>query len=73
MPRKKIAAYTVGPTDRNSMNNNSFRSRNFLQFRYSLLTVFIWQNLNLSACSHRRMMILAYFETIFHTEFSQGY
>ena len=27
----------------------------------------------ISASSHRTSMILTYFETIFHTEFSQGY
>ena len=43
----------------------------FLLNRYSLLTVFIWQNLSISASGHRKNMILTYFESISQTEFRQ--
>ena len=43
----------------------------FLLNRYSSLTVFIWQNLSISASGHRKNMILTYFETISRVEFSQ--
>ena len=42
----------------------------FLLNRYSSLTVFISQDLNISACSHRTSIILTYFESTFHAEFT---
>ena len=43
----------------------------FLLNRYSSLTVFIWQNLSISASGDRKNMILTYFETISSVESSQ--
>ena len=43
----------------------------FLLNRYSLLTVFIWQNLSISASGHRKNMILTYFKSISQTEYRQ--